>query len=58
MLCITIFVYDNSLWRNKLGYERSATAQEKWDVSAVEELEWVIFEGKALVESSSSVIAE
>jgi hypothetical protein len=50
--CIVVFVYDNFLWRNKLGYERSTTGQEEhWEHGAVEELEWVVFEGNALMQN-------
>ena len=56
--CIIIFIYDNSLWRNRLGYERPATGQEQWEADAVEELEWTVFEGKMLVQNPVSMAGE
>jgi hypothetical protein len=52
--CIVIFVYDNHLLRQKLGYERSTTGPEHGEYSAVQELEWVVFEGKTLVQTQVS----
>jgi len=56
--CIIIFIYDNFLWRNRLGYERPAAGQEQWRTDAVEELEWTVFEGKTLVHSLVSMGGE
>lgn len=56
--CIIIFIYDNFLWRNRLGYERPATGQEQWGADAVKELEWTVFEGKMVVQSLVSMVGE
>lgn len=56
--CIIIFIYDNFLWRSRLGYERPATGKERWGADAIDELEWTIFEGKMLVHSLVSIDGE
>jgi hypothetical protein len=56
--CIIIFIYDNFLVRNELGYERPAAGQEQWDADVIKELEWTVLEGKMLMRSAVNMVAD